>query len=37
VTPEGLEDQLLAEVVKHERIDLEQTRVNLIKQVKTTP
>jgi dynein heavy chain, axonemal len=33
VTPEGLEDQLLAEVVKHERIDLEQTRVNLIKQI----
>jgi hypothetical protein len=28
-----LEDQLLAEVVRNERIDLEQIRINLIKQV----
>ena len=33
MTPEGLEDQLLAEVVRNERIDLEQIRINLIKQV----
>jgi dynein heavy chain, axonemal len=33
VTPEGLEDQLLAEVVRNERIDLEQIRINLIKQI----
>lgn len=30
VTPSGLEDQLLVEVVRQERIDLEEKRVSLI-------
>ena len=30
VTPTGLEDQLLIEVIKYERIELEETRINLI-------
>ena len=33
VTPSGLEDQLLVEVVKHERIELEEMRDQLIVQV----
>ncbi|CAK85038.1 unnamed protein product (macronuclear) [Paramecium tetraurelia] len=33
VTPQGLEDQLLVEVVRQERIDLEEKRVNLILQI----
>ena len=33
VTPSGLEDQLLVEVVKYERIDLEEKRVALILQI----
>lgn len=30
VTPNGLEDQLLVEVVRYERIELEEKRVSLI-------
>ena len=30
VTPQGLEDQLLVEVVRHERVELEEKRVSLI-------
>lgn len=30
VTPSGLEDQLLVEVVRYERIELEEKRVSLI-------
>ena len=30
VTPQGLEDQLLIEVVRYERIELEETRIQLI-------
>lgn len=33
VTPSGLEDQLLVEVVRQERIDLEEKRVSLILQI----
>ena len=33
VTPSGLEDQLLIEVIKYERIELEETRINLIMQI----
>ncbi len=30
ITPEGLEDQLLGEVVKHERPDLEEEKTQLV-------
>lgn len=30
VTPSGLEDQLLVEVVRYERIELEEKRISLI-------
>jgi dynein heavy chain len=33
VTPSGLEDQLLVEVVRFERIELEEKRVSLILQI----
>ena len=33
VTPTGLEDQLLIEVIKYERIELEENRINLILQI----
>ncbi len=33
VTPSGLEDQLLVEVVRYERIDLEEKRIGLMMQV----
>lgn len=33
VTPKGLEDQLLIEVVRYERIELEETRISLILQI----
>ena len=33
MTPTGLEDQLLIEVIKYERIELEETRINLILQI----
>jgi len=34
VTPDGLEEQLLADVINNERNELEEQRVQLIKQVK---
>lgn len=33
VTPNGLEDQLLVEVVRYERIELEEKRISLILQI----
>lgn len=33
VTPKGLEDQLLIEVVRYEKIELEETRISLILQI----
>jgi len=33
VTPAGLEDQLLVEVVRYERIELEEKRISLILQI----
>jgi dynein heavy chain, axonemal len=33
VTPSGLEDQLLAEVVRYERIELEEKRISLILEI----
>ncbi len=33
VTPSGLEDQLLVEVVRYERIELEEKRIGLILQI----
>jgi dynein heavy chain len=32
ITPEGLQDQLLAEAVKHERPDLEEEKTQLVLQ-----
>lgn len=33
VTPSGLEDQLLVEVIRHERVELEEKRVQLILEI----